>query len=64
MNTKATKDTQKGAEFVSARTSTKGIRGLVRRFARGNVNLQVGRYASRQEIERRRKAVTEFNFAE
>ena len=44
--------------------SQSGVKDLVCRFSRSNINLQIGRYASQKEIDSRRKAVIEFDYTD
>lgn len=67
MNIKSTKRVRKGAKVTRIdhpEDIVSGVKALVCRFSRGNVNLQIGRYASQKEINSRRKAVTDFDYAD
>jgi hypothetical protein len=39
------------------------VRAIVQRHARGNVNLQLGRYITAEDLETRRKKFLSYNFS-
>jgi len=40
------------------------VRPLVRKLSTGNVNLQLGRFSSERDIDKRRESVCNFNFVD
>ena len=66
MNLKKAELARKGGASPCLKETNRDVRvkALVRRFSRGNVNLQIGRYASKKEIAERREQLAEFDFAD
>jgi len=40
------------------------IRNIVAKYARGNINLQFGRYSTTEQIDKRREAVCQFKYVD